>query len=183
MCPTVSDRYILIFHNNKFSMDKMHKCIDCGKILRNMSPLAKRCIKCRRKFQDISSYNKKKKDRAMLSKKKTLEQVKERGIDSEIAEEASKRVVREIGTKEDIAKKAEENLIKNLEEPQDSFLNWLTPATSLWGVSNHSTEAKKINEIFNKKIEDVFNKKFESKFKEELEKNKKLIHQFLFDQF
>jgi len=74
-------------------MDKINKCIDCNEPLRNMNPLAKRCKNCRRIFQDKSSYEKKKRDRAEISKKNTVRKLIKTGADKEIIEETNKKII------------------------------------------------------------------------------------------
>lgn len=72
-------------------MDKTRRCIDCGKKLVNMRPLAKRCKECRRKFQDKVSYDIKKMQRTNVKKKNILKKVKEQGLIDEIAEEIEEK--------------------------------------------------------------------------------------------
>ena len=128
-------------------MGKTNKCIDCNKLLRNMSPLAKRCKKCRRAFQDKSSYEKKKRDRAEISKKKALEKVRKKGADKEIIEESYRKV------------------IKDLEKPLSSQYQLMIPKRSFFGdrsmgelvderIENKfkEREAKINNDILNEKI-------------------------------
>jgi len=147
----------------------MKKCIDCGESLRNMSPLAKRCKKCRRKFQDISSYIKKKKDRAKLSKQKTLVKVQRNGLSDEIAEKAKEKVIEEVGTKEEITKNTEKEMVENLKNAEAEQFPYLsTSLPKLW----YGSKNDEFNDFLDKKIKRIVKEEIEKKFKHVLKEIK-----------
>ena len=59
-----------------------------------MSPLAKRCKVCRKKFKDKVSHDIKKKKRKEVSKEKTMKKVEEQGLDTEFAKRVKKELTK-----------------------------------------------------------------------------------------